>query len=372
MLSCVGKFVSMVWWARLEEMVEPLLRDGQSGFRKRRSVRDVWWVLEGMLRNREGKGYVALVDYRKAFDRVWRDGLWMKLHKKGVRGKMWRMVMKWYEGSQEWLGVETEWIEIDIGVKQGCVLSGLLFAGYMDDLFECLEEVGRSMRASKGEGEEDLEVAGLMYADDLTMLPEDEEGMEGMMMALAKWCRKWRMTINEEKSEVVVFRQKGIERKKGWSAGGMKLKEKEWSKCVGVEMEKMLGLGRYRKRIMRKAGGLIWPLRRIVWVLGERGAVAAWMSFVKSVLLFGNEVMVWDTKKVREGMDVIQRRVWCAVFGLERGASSDLLYGEMDEMRLSSQSEVMVEKYETAVEGRDTGEGSDKGGRGMFLSSEKG
>ena len=127
LISCVGKLMTMLWWVRLEEQLDRKIREVQSGFRKKRGVRDVWWVLEGIIRNLEGKKFVGFVDFSKAFDRVWRDGLWYKLYTKGVAGKMWRMVQLWYEGSAvkaEWREVETEWMEVDVGVRQGCILSG--------------------------------------------------------------------------------------------------------------------------------------------------------------------------------------------------------------------------------------------------------
>jgi hypothetical protein len=69
----------------------------------------------------EGKEIGGFIDFSKAFDRVWRKGLWYKMYTKGVVGKMWRMLQVWYEGSAvkaEWREVETGWMDIDVGVRQ--------------------------------------------------------------------------------------------------------------------------------------------------------------------------------------------------------------------------------------------------------------
>ena len=199
----------MLWYGRLEANVESRLNERQSGFRKDRGVRDVWWMLEGMLRSRRRETYVGFVDFKKAFDRVWREGLWYKMDAKGVKGKMLRMIKRWYEGSEvkaEWMGAETGWMDVDIGVRQGCVLSGLLFAVYVDDLLDMLELM-EGVRL--GEGEEwQMDVEALMYADDLTVMAEDAAGLEWMLEELSGWCKKWRMDISvgvKGKSEVVVF-----------------------------------------------------------------------------------------------------------------------------------------------------------------------
>ena len=56
---------------------------------------------------------------------------------------------------------------------------------------------------------------------------------------------------------------------------------------------------------------------------------------------------MYGVRQCRE-RDRVQRKVWRVILGLERGANDDLLYGEIDEMRLSTQQEMYMEKYERA------------------------
>ena len=59
---------------------------------------DQLFILTETIRNRRpDKTYVCFIDIQKAYDRVWRDGLWDKLHEYGVKGKMWRMLRNMYE-----------------------------------------------------------------------------------------------------------------------------------------------------------------------------------------------------------------------------------------------------------------------------------
>ncbi|MEP5445307.1 hypothetical protein, partial [Ekhidna sp.] len=41
--------------------------------------------------------YCFFLDVQKAYDTVWRNGLWKKLWEIGIRGKMWRMMKKMTE-----------------------------------------------------------------------------------------------------------------------------------------------------------------------------------------------------------------------------------------------------------------------------------
>ena len=44
--------------------------------------------------------FAFFLDVRKAYDTVWHNGLWYKLWDMGVRGKMWWVIKKMYEGSK--------------------------------------------------------------------------------------------------------------------------------------------------------------------------------------------------------------------------------------------------------------------------------
>ena len=66
-----------------------------------------------------------LLDVQKAYDSVWRNGLWLKLWEFGVRGKMWRVIKRMYESSKsavllDW--EQSEAFDVEQGVAQGCSL----------------------------------------------------------------------------------------------------------------------------------------------------------------------------------------------------------------------------------------------------------
>ena len=80
-----------------------LLHEGQAGFRLKTSCVDNVYTLNELVqgRLREGKTtYAFFLDVRKAYDTVWRDGLWLKLWDMGVKGRMWRVIKKMYESSR--------------------------------------------------------------------------------------------------------------------------------------------------------------------------------------------------------------------------------------------------------------------------------
>ena len=81
--------------------------------------------------------YACFIDVRKAYDRVWRDGLLKALWQKGVRGRAWRVVRSYYQNVKSCVRMEsgdTDWFDIGVGVRQGCVLSPLLFNLFIDNM----------------------------------------------------------------------------------------------------------------------------------------------------------------------------------------------------------------------------------------------
>ena len=51
----------------------------------------------------------------------------------------------------------------------------------------------------------DITISLLMYADDLVMLAPDEDE-QCLLDTLNIWCVKWRLQINQDKSQIVHFR----------------------------------------------------------------------------------------------------------------------------------------------------------------------
>ena len=59
--------------------------------------------------------YAAFIDVKKAYDTVWRQGLWKRLWDEGVRGKMWRVVKSMCSTVQSAVLIgdeKTEWFEL--------------------------------------------------------------------------------------------------------------------------------------------------------------------------------------------------------------------------------------------------------------------
>ena len=81
LLSCLGKLFTSVLNERLCNFCDTnnVLSENQTGFRKGYSTVDHIFLLKSIIdlyRFKKRKLFCCLIDYKKAFDTVWRQGLW--------------------------------------------------------------------------------------------------------------------------------------------------------------------------------------------------------------------------------------------------------------------------------------------------------
>ena len=142
--STVGKRMDSLATKRLRYFAESrhLLTEYQAGFRHGRSTEDQLLRLyqsisDGFQQSPVQRTVVALIDYSRTYDKVWRDALLMKMSQKGIRCDMVLWIQAWLSNRLTWVtfdGVRSRTVTLKHGVPHGSVLSPLLFIFYVDDL----------------------------------------------------------------------------------------------------------------------------------------------------------------------------------------------------------------------------------------------
>ena len=106
--SCLSKLFTSILNKRLVSYLEinKLISQCQFGFRKNRRTSDCMFLLKTAVTktvyaSRKKKSgnflYAAFIDFRKAFDSVWRKGLLFKLQNIGVTGNFYNIIKTMYE-----------------------------------------------------------------------------------------------------------------------------------------------------------------------------------------------------------------------------------------------------------------------------------
>ena len=176
LLSVPGKVFGKILNDRMRIRTEGKLMEEQVGFRPERGYTENVFAIRQLgekMIERGKKLYAAFLDLEKAFDRVWRTGLWEALKQYGVEGRLLRAVQGMYKDSEAavMVGEEmTEWFEVQRGVRRGCLMSPWLFNIYLDMV---TREALPSFK--KGAGLTNCQIQVTLFADDTVLLAESEE-----------------------------------------------------------------------------------------------------------------------------------------------------------------------------------------------------
>jgi len=80
---------------RLNKYADNIITKVQVGFRKEYSTLDNIFILHSLISIYLPSGkklYCTFIDFKKAFDTVWRLGLWQKLIKSNISGKILKVI----------------------------------------------------------------------------------------------------------------------------------------------------------------------------------------------------------------------------------------------------------------------------------------
>ena len=224
--SNMGKIFARVMYMRLVRIVERegFLGEIQNGFRPDRRVVDHVFTLSQILeiaRKKRRRVFMAFLDVRKAYDRVWRGALWEKLEGLGFGGSFLSVMKALYQNIRCNLRVgevDTDGAKLSIGLKQGCVLSPILFALYIRELGVELVNSGKGVRVG------DEKIPGLFFADDIVLMADTREELQDLLKITGEYGNKWRLEFSEEKSQVMSLGQKHRQGHK-WTVGNFNLPE---------------------------------------------------------------------------------------------------------------------------------------------------
>ena len=210
--SCLGKLFSGLLQTRLSNYLEnnSLLSPFQSGFRKQRRTTDNIFVLKTLINKyaycNKTKLYTCFVDFKKAFDTVWRPALLHKLLNKGIGGNFYRVIDHVYSTTVcavKQSHVQSNFFSTNRGVKQGDNLSPTLFNIFIDDFTEYLD-ISKTSPVKLN----NIQFNSLFFADDLLLVSESADGLQHCLDALEKYCCDWKLEVNTHKTNAMVFSSK--------------------------------------------------------------------------------------------------------------------------------------------------------------------
>ena len=334
LLSSVYKIYTSILCNRLASFCDAnnMLVDEQNGFRCGRSCSDHLFTLSSIVRNRINQNqstFAGFVDFRKAFDFINRNLLQYKIFKLfGIDGKMYKAIKSVNAHSQSAVRINnfyTEWFHINSGVRQGDTLSPLLFSLFINDLAKGIKDLEVGVKLS-----DDLQVSALLYADDVVLLSPDEQGLNLALQYVYEWCQKWRMVVNEDKTEVVHFRKKGKNvTEANFIYGNTRLNVNSKYKYLGLVLNENLDF-QVTANVLAEAGGrALGAIKNKLKSLkdcGYNSFMNLYSTGVQPILNYG--AGIWGFRNFNKHEN-IQRRALRYFLGVHRFSPNHAVDGDM-------------------------------------------
>jgi len=304
MLDTAGKIFERIIHNRIEKVVDPLLAEGQFGFRKERSTLDAINTVVKQAREatagkrwtRGSKKYcaIAALDVKNAFNSAIWERIMDALKALGVPWYLRRIVASYL--CNRWLMYDTEdgpkKYRVTGGVPQGSVLGPLLWIIMYNSLL--------LLQLPKG-------VSIVAFADDaaLIIIAKFLEQITALFgeafVKIKEWMSSVGLQLAAHKTEVLLVSSRKVMETVTLSVGNAEITSQPFIRYLGVILDARLNFKEQTEQISRKASVVATTLARLMPnVGGPRQKRRKLLSSVTtSVLTYG--IPIWaDALKVQE------------------------------------------------------------------------
>ena len=158
-------------------------------------------LIEQYTKQSNSRLVTCFIDFKKAFDSVLQQGVFLKMQNAGITGLFYNIVKNMYTDNILRMKIEHGMTlafhsEID-------TLSPNLFKIFINDLTDIFYE------DCDGVSLGNFKINCLMFADDVILISKSERGLQKCFTKLENYCDLWCLDINIDKTKTIVFNKSG-------------------------------------------------------------------------------------------------------------------------------------------------------------------
>ena len=359
LLSCLGKVFTSIINSRLYTFAEKyeIICPNQAGFRKGLSTIDNLFVLQTLIeisKTYKNKLFCAFIDFKQAFDNVWRGGLWTKLRDYNVNGKCLNLIKNMYENIKSRVSTadgSSAFFPCCKGVRQGENLSPILFSLYLNDLdrYFMINNVGGITAEVNAEHIYSyLKIFILLFADDTVLFSHSKDELQGMLNLFENYCDEWKLTVNISKTKVLIFTSGRYAKNYHFFFKDKELELVTEYKYLGIYLSKSGSYVSCKKHIADQANNAMYSLLRKIRVLNLpiEMQIDLFNKLIKPILLYGCEI--WAVGNI-DVIERVQLKFLKMILNLKKSTPSYMVYGETGTFPLRVDTEPRIISYWTKL-----------------------
>ena len=305
LLSCLGKTLERIINKRLMCHLENnnLITSEQSAFRRNRSVEDQIAYIAQSIENafQEKKKVIAtFIDLSKAFDKVWKRGLLLKLLRCNVGDNMFKWIRSFlgHRSARVKLNANLSHpVTIREGVPQGGVISPTLFVVFINDITKGLTKY----------------ISRALHADDFALWSSEDSTntaktrMQDALNNTSKWAQDWCVEINALKTTATLFSLSNKSEQFNLSVNNIQIPQEQNPTYLGVKLDKRLTwtpqIQETEKRATRRLS-LLKKLAGTKWGASSKILKQVYVGNVRPVLEYASSAWasaaISNTKKLEK------------------------------------------------------------------------
>jgi ribonuclease HI len=355
--SCVAKVLERMINSRLCHWLESTgaLAPTQAGFRRKRSTLDQ--VLRMCQRINDGfqhrkppkRSVLALIDFRRAFDTVWRAGLLYKMDRMGVPDCITKWTRHFLDDRRscvEFESTRSSYKRFMAGVPQGAVLSPTLFLIFINDILRGMPDGAEAS----------------LFADDLalwssdTNLPTASRTLQLALDVLSRWAERWKMTINADKCEALNFTSDNSQArlKPDLYITGNKINPNAEPVFLGVTLDRTLSFRPHVEEVKKKMKSRLNVLRALTgksWGCSKEDLRLVHKTLIQSVADYCAAAWAsFSNPSIKQDLEPAQNEAARIITGACRSSPTDLVLMEAGLEPLSVRGEYLAAvAYEKAL-----------------------
>ena len=345
-LSCFGKLFTSVINNRLKTYADEygVIDDCQAGFRKNYSTADNMFIIKSLIdiaRASKKKLHCCFIDFKQAFDTVWRDGLWGKLLHYQINGKCFKIIRSIYENIKsnvEANGSMSAFFKCLSGLRQGENMSPFLFSIFLNDLKGFLRAHNVN-GITCNIGYEDisvyLKIVILLFADDTVLFAESDQELQYVLDQFQEYCEEMKLTVNVSKTKIVIYTNSRNKNNITYKFNASTIEIVDAYKYLGIYFAKNGSFTLAKKNVAEQANKALFSLLRKARNLDLPYDIQLdlFNKMIKPILLYGSEI--WGTGNC-DILERVQLKFLKYTFKLKKSTPSHMIYGELGIMPISS------------------------------------